>query len=274
MSKSPAACAGCQEAPGRMAGCQSTNHDECSGELWQCSACGKTVCYAEGTDNHPELCDDCWVSRFYPASSLEQGGAMKGSEWMDQLVYDLIEHYEAEVLASGLIYLELSMEGYGVLAIEEKIKHRQMCVTYWLYDAQYHPVPEPQLLFYLDDGGHWIPCEIRQHLVGHQVYATVNEETAELVVTDPENQASLAEYADVWAEMLRAHGWVGGAVKCITQPQLWPEEDAPFIPPSVEELWDWVDEYGQCQATDGCWCEADGRCEHGYPSWLVELGLL
>jgi hypothetical protein len=84
---------------------------------------------------------------------------MKESEWMDQLVYDLIEHYEAEVLASGLIYLELSMEGYGILAIEEKIKHRQMCVTYWLYDAQYHPVPEPQLLFYLDDGGHWIPYD-------------------------------------------------------------------------------------------------------------------
>lgn len=46
---------------GRMVGCQSTNHAFCYGELWQCVGCGKTVCYAEGTDNHPELCDDCWV---------------------------------------------------------------------------------------------------------------------------------------------------------------------------------------------------------------------
>lgn len=49
---------------GRMAGCQSTNHPYCYGELWQCSACGKVVCYAEGTDDHRELCDDCWVKQF------------------------------------------------------------------------------------------------------------------------------------------------------------------------------------------------------------------
>src|SRR5678815_5771174 len=47
---------------------------------------------------------------------------MSPSEWMDQFAYDLIEHYEAEVLLSGLIYLELSMYGYGVLVVEEKIK--------------------------------------------------------------------------------------------------------------------------------------------------------
>ena len=52
------------EAGGRMVGCQSTNHSECYGELWQCAACGKTVCYAEGTTDHPELCDDCWAKRF------------------------------------------------------------------------------------------------------------------------------------------------------------------------------------------------------------------
>lgn len=45
----------------RIAGCQSANHTECYGELWQCASCGKTVCYAEGTDNLPELCDDCWI---------------------------------------------------------------------------------------------------------------------------------------------------------------------------------------------------------------------
>ncbi len=45
----------------RIPGCQSLNHEECYGELWQCAVCGKRVCYAEGTDNLPDLCDDCWV---------------------------------------------------------------------------------------------------------------------------------------------------------------------------------------------------------------------
>lgn len=53
-----------RESSGRMAGCQSTNHADCYGELWQCAACGKTVCYAEGTDDHPDLCDECWAARF------------------------------------------------------------------------------------------------------------------------------------------------------------------------------------------------------------------
>jgi len=55
---------GAEEAPRRMAGCQSTHPGPCYGELWQCAACGKTVCYAEGTDDHPELCDDCWCKRY------------------------------------------------------------------------------------------------------------------------------------------------------------------------------------------------------------------
>lgn len=31
---------------------------------------------------------------------------------------------------------------------------------------------------------------------------------------------------------------------------------------------------GGAKATDGCWVEPDGRCEHGCPSWLLELGLI
>jgi hypothetical protein len=39
--------------------------------LWQCAAGGKTVCYAEGTDDRVplgrEFCDDCWAKRFAQA---------------------------------------------------------------------------------------------------------------------------------------------------------------------------------------------------------------
>lgn len=257
----------------RMAGCQSLNHDQCYGELWQCAVCGKTVCCAEGTDDHRELCDDCWASRFHTGSA--DGGDMKQAELVDQLVHDLIEHYEAEVLPSGLIYLELTMDGYGVLVVEEKIKRRQMCVCYWLYDAQGHPVPEPQILFYLGEDAHWIPYEFTRHTAGHKAFALFDKERSELLVTDEANQEALAHYTDLWAEVLRTQGWIGGADKIITQPQEWlEEENAPDMPPSVEDLWDWMDEYGKCTATDGCWVEPDGHCEHGHPSWLLELGLI
>jgi hypothetical protein len=54
---------------GRMVGCQSTHVGACYGVLWQCAVCQKTVCCAEGTDDHPELCDDCWTATFYAPSA-------------------------------------------------------------------------------------------------------------------------------------------------------------------------------------------------------------
>lgn len=48
---------------GRIEGCQSANHAECYGELWQCEQCSKIICYAEGYDDeYIELCDDCWFA--------------------------------------------------------------------------------------------------------------------------------------------------------------------------------------------------------------------
>jgi hypothetical protein len=48
-----------------------------------------------------------------------------------------------------------------------------------------------------------------------------------------------------------------------------PEED---VPP-IDKLEAWSMD-GGCEATDGCWVEADGYCEHGKPSWLIHLGFL
>ncbi len=44
--------------------------------------------------------------------------------------------------------------------------------------------------------------------------------------------------------------------------------------PSIEQIMEWEMYDGGCEATDGCWVEADGHCEHGKPSWLIELGLI
>ena len=43
--------------------------------------------------------------------------------------------------------------------------------------------------------------------------------------------------------------------------------------PEVEELVAW-EEDGGCEATDGCWVEPDGICEHGHQSWLLHLGYI
>lgn len=43
--------------------------------------------------------------------------------------------------------------------------------------------------------------------------------------------------------------------------------------PDMEELTYWMFD-GVCEATDGCRVEPDGTCPHGYPSWLLYLGVI
>lgn len=43
--------------------------------------------------------------------------------------------------------------------------------------------------------------------------------------------------------------------------------------PSLATLERWMEE-GGCKATDGCWVEPDGECEHGARSWLLVMGLI
>jgi hypothetical protein len=46
-----------------------------------------------------------------------------------------------------------------------------------------------------------------------------------------------------------------------------------LTPPTMDEVEEWMTE-DSCQATDGCWVEPDGWCEHNHPSWLLVLGVI
>jgi hypothetical protein len=56
-----------------------------------------------------------------------------------------------------------------------------------------------------------------------------------------------------------------------TENSLWPEPEEEE--PSEEQLKIWVID-SVVDATDGCRVEPDGVCPHGYPSWLIQLGLI
>jgi len=52
---------------------------------------------------------------------------------------------------------------------------------------------------------------------------------------------------------------------------LWPEPTTEE--PTTEQLEYWLSATG-CEATDGCWVEHDGVCQHGYPSWYIQFGII
>ena len=52
------------------------------------------------------------------------------------------------------------------------------------------------------------------------------------------------------------------------------QHPAPTVnPPEIEDLMAWSEE-GYSEATDGCWVEPDGICEHRHQSWLLYLGYI
>lgn len=200
---------------------------------------------------------------------------MRAAELMDELVADLISKYTAEVLPSGLIRLVLVMRGHGILQITELFKHRQMSVCYVLFNAEGEPVPEPEIYFYLDTQGHWIPYEFRRITAGHRAFAIFDPGNEQLIVTDASNQAELARYTDLWADVLREQGWLEHAQKPTEACVMLPHSDVLWeSSPDLATLMQWIEEDGGCEATDGCWVEPDGTCEHGCKSWLLELGLM
>lgn len=62
-----------------------------------------------------------------------------------------------------------------------------------------------------------------------------------------------------------------GQVQDMLSPK-WPEPTTDE--PDLETLESWMFEDGGCEATDGCWVEPDGVCQHGHPSWFLRLGLI
>jgi hypothetical protein len=99
-----------EESCRRMVGCESTNHPFCYGELWQCAACGKTVCCNEGSDDHPELCDDCWVQYQAEKDEWEAQVVTRRNHHTLQLVCDCPEQCDT--------VLKLAHDGF--LIVEDK----------------------------------------------------------------------------------------------------------------------------------------------------------
>jgi len=43
--------------------------------------------------------------------------------------------------------------------------------------------------------------------------------------------------------------------------------------PTLAQIREWMYDT-TCEATDGCIVEPDGYCPHGFPSWLIAMGLI
>ena len=110
-------------------------------------------------------------------------------------------------------------------------------------------------------------CAIRLELTPHGILAIEDVDGLRLSILLPDwLESALRTAAAAQAAGAHVHQLLAS-----TELTAWPEPTVEE--PDLETLAEWMDE-GVCETTDGCFCEPDGTCIHGHPSWLLALGLI
>lgn len=205
-------------------GCQSMNHTECYGELWRCASCGKTICFAEGTDDDPTLCDDCWLQKHDPLlwQEVERNRAMQKTPTLQRVITQLLKLYGRDVNVAD-VFLWLTLPAHPEQLIIERIDERYLSlVLAWPQQLGYFAL-EPQLFCCTDATG-WTPIHVDSR----------------------EPIADLTEFAEAWAERILDEGWLEQSVQLpdpvwvVDAEILWAsmyeeEEGTPIFPTKAEE---------------------------------------
>ncbi|MEZ4706762.1 MAG: hypothetical protein R3A44_06135 [Caldilineaceae bacterium] len=196
---------------------------------------------------------------------------MYTSQPMNLFIQQMVEKFAPDATSSTNITLTLAEHGY--LVMEEIVPGATLRLAHLLYARGSDLLCNPEVFFWLQDN-EWIPYAINYTMIGWRGYAQYDPLTNTLIHLNFEGQRTLAQEIDALAHRCRNVGWLrqGRIAELPGNLALWPEPTEPQ--PDDETLIYWFNDAGGCEATDGCWVESDGVCPHGYPSWLVVLGMI
>lgn len=174
-------------------------------------------------------------------------------------------------------FLVFAMPHYMQLYIEVFAPRRIVVAHY--FEVNGDSVPDPRMTFFVTETNEWAPIGIQQSIGGSTSYVKMTEDGLGIAAYDTEGQAELADFAAMWATNLVDQGWLEHAI-CVRSftasvtktKSCWPEPTTEA--PDMNTLFEWLLMDGDCEATDGCLIEPDGVCHHGYPSWLLQLGMI
>ena len=199
---------------------------------------------------------------------------MRHAAKLQQFVEDVLARHQT---SPQDLELRLQLQKGEHLVITQTANRRQIRVSRHMVINPNASVRELEIVFFVDDEGHWIPYEYFRPFTRRQVCGVLDRRQQTLSVSNPLFQRGLVIQCDLWATRLREEGWLAHGTKLTAEDAqsdgllLWP---APTVEePDDEQIETWLMD-DVCEATDGCLVEPDGTCPHGYPSWLRYLGLV
>ncbi|MEM7033855.1 MAG: hypothetical protein AAF629_30210 [Chloroflexota bacterium] len=100
---------------------------------------------------------------------------------------------------------------------------------------------DPEIIFYVDGNGKWVPIAETSIIDGHQVYVDLGLDGQPIACTDIAAQQALATFSDTWAKMFIKQGWLNYGQEIVRAKQIpltrfplgdvqvTPEADAVFV---------------------------------------------
>jgi len=128
---------------------------------------------------------------------------------MQAAIEKLANKHTVDIHKPG-VTLRLDMQHFDQLRIE-CLPNGCVSVAH-LFEVQGHLVPEPDVAFFIDAQRNWVPIDITQS-AGYIACAKLSNDAKTILRYDPEGQADLADFCEIWAQNLRDQGWLENAVK-------------------------------------------------------------
>ncbi len=130
---------------------------------------------------------------------------MKTCPKMKAVIEDLAKKHNVDLHKVGA-HFRLDMPGYDRLCVECIGPNRVSVAHYFELNGDL--VAEPDVVFFVDNDGSWVPIEITQSLVGWRQYAVFSAEGRRVTRVDRAGQQDLAEFAETWAFNISEQGWL------------------------------------------------------------------
>lgn len=135
---------------------------------------------------------------------------MKTAPTMQAVMTALAEKHAIDILKPGAL-LRLEMKGFDQLRIEH-LPNGCISVAHF-FESQGFLIPEPDVCFFVDAQGEWVPINITQSMTGYTSYAELSADGNAILHYDRTRQAGLSDFCEQWAQNLRDQGWLENAVK-------------------------------------------------------------
>lgn len=124
---------------------------------------------------------------------------------MNQVIHELCAKHGVDLTQQGSS-IRLDLPGFDRLCIEV-ISPQAVSVAHY-FEMNGDLVPEPDIVFFVDEWGEWLPIEITQSMTGWKRVVEFNETGDKIMRYQSDEQADIAAFAEMWAQNITDQGWL------------------------------------------------------------------